>query len=171
MTETKSILAFFIGLVFFIVLIGLAIGRIKVPPKKTTETAKVEQIALTPTIAPTKKPGFLASLKSIFSKKTTPTPTPINSNQILNKTSLAQETGKPVPIDRSTKDTPNSELKQALNPKGINAVQEHSQTTKGGLPVNNIQSETIPETGTPLLVLPLSLLLGSAGVWLKKNKL
>jgi len=150
MGETKSVLAFFIGLVFFIVLIGLAIGRIKTPNKKTSTTA---QISPTQAISPTKKPGLIDSIKNIFTKKPSITPTPTPSPKTKKKPIIS--------IDRFDPQTPNSDLKQAL---GTNT------TTKGSQPVKTINTQTIPESGTPSLIIPLSMLLGGLGIGLKKKQ-
>lgn len=126
MSDLKSVLGFFIGLVVFILLVAFALGRIKLP--KNT------------------------ALKNIFSAKktakTSPTPTP---NKVQTDSQI-------------TTNSVNQELKQALQPTLIT-------TTKGGLPVNKIKGiTTIPETGAPTALIPFSLLLGSAGFYLRRKK-
>ena len=158
MGETKSVLAFFIGLVFFIVLIGLAIGRVRTTNKKTSTTAKITP---TQTISPSKKPGLIDSIKNIFSKKPSPTPTPKTKNQVLTDSNSESKNEPLISIDRFDPQTPNSELKQALEP---------NTTTKGGQPIETINTQTIPESGTPSLIIPISMLLGGLGIGLKKKQ-
>jgi len=157
MSELRSVIAFFLGLVFFVVLIGLAIGRIRIPNR--TQQAKVALTATpTPTQIPTKKPGFIERIAGIF-RRSTPTPT--------MTVPQAQPTLTEVPV---------KEMKEALNPDYITGGRV--VTTKGGqiitidetAPQATVQgTQTIPDSGAPTLLLPLSLLLGGFGIKLRKR--
>ena len=167
MSELRSVIAFFLGLVFFVVIIGLAIGRIRLP-KRTQPQTVTELVTPTPvpTAVPTKKPGLLDRIAGIF-KKPTPTPTK-KPTPTTKEIAQVQETGTPV-----------TEMKQALEPEettsqvvtnkggqviSIDRFPEVNQTiqTKGG--------QTIPESGAPTLLIPFSLMLGGLGQYLKKKK-
>jgi len=169
MSELRSVIAFFLGLVFFVVIIGLAIGRIRLPGRTQTKTV-TEQVKPTPvpTAVPTKKPGLIDRIAGIF-KKTTPTPTPTKEpKQTSIEVAEVQETGTPV-----------TEMKQALEPKettgqvvttkggqviSIDRFPEQSQSTqtKGG--------QTIPESGAPTLLLPFAIMMGGLGKFLRRQK-
>ena len=166
MSELRSVIAFFLGLVFFVVIIGLAIGRIRLPNKNAKTTTVTELVTPTPKIVPTKKPGIFEKLGGIF-KKATPTPKP-------TKTELARKPGtkevevKEVEVVETS--TPISQMKQALEPeqqvkgtivkKGGEIISVDrftpTTTTKGGV-------ETIPESGSPTLLLPLAMFMGGLG--------
>lgn len=152
MSELRSVIAFFLGLVFFIVLIGLAIGRIRLP-KRTVTTTVTELVTptLVPTIAPTKKPGFWDKVAGIF-RRATPTPTLVLTTTPVVKT-----------------ETPLSEMKEALEPGQITGGRVI--VTKGGevIAVDQTQTQSIPDTGAPTLFLPLSLLLGGFGLKLRRR--
>ncbi len=204
MSDLKSVLAFFIGLVIFVFLIAFAIGKIRLPSKPKTTVAVVTS---TPTPAPTKtetkKTDFWTSIKSLFAKKpadkskfvTFPTVIPtavpsITPTTVPNATPVPTKkpgfwsavtgiftkkpnvsvtpTSAPVPTQTvvltATKGgiNVNPTLKAALRPD-TGAKKVYVQNTVNGV-------VTIPETGTETLFLPLSLLLGSVGVWFKKRK-
>jgi len=157
MSELRSVIAFFLGLVFFIVLIGLAIGRIRIP--RSSQQANIAiTVTPTPTVAPTKKPGLFDRIAGIF-RRATPTPTNVP---------LAEPTLTNVPV---------GEMQEALDPGQITGGRV--VTTKGGKviaidetgPVNTVApgTQTIPDSGAPTLLLPLSLLLGGFGFKLRKR--
>lgn len=148
MSDLKSVFAFFIGLVFFIVLVIFAISRIRMSVKPTTTANQpTVTITLTPTPTPNglktaQKPSLLSKIFGFFAPSPTTTPT--------------------------TKKSP-PPMKQALKPTVIVYTQ-----TKGGIkqPVVNTVSgvATIPETGAETFVLPLASVLGGLGIYLKKRK-
>ena len=153
MSDLKSVFAFFIGLVFFIVLVIFAIGRIRMSVKPTI-TVNLPTITLTLTPTPTglkaaKKPSFLSKIFGFFAPKPAVlTPTPIEPT-------LMVPTSPP--------------MKQALKPTVIVYTQ-----TKGGIKqpkINTVSGvTTIPETGAETFVLPLAGALGGLGIYLKKRK-
>lgn len=147
MSELRSVIAFFLGLVFFIIIIGLVIGRIRLPGRQQ----QVAKVSPTPTVSailtPTRGSGLLDRIAGIFRRKS-PTPTPKTQNK-------PQPTGMVIEIGGSSV---NSEMKQALQPQ--EAVGD-ARTTKGG--------QVIPESGAPTLLLPFSLLLGGLGLKLRKR--
>jgi len=160
MSELRSVIAFFLGLVFFVVIIGLALGRIRLPNQKIKTDTITEQVTPTPlpTAQPTKKPGILDRIAGIF-KKTTPTPT-------LSPTKKKTE----VAVEQTS--TPVTDMKEAVAPEqtGGKVI-----TTKGGqvisidkVPVES--GQTIPESGAPTLLIPFSLLLAGLGHKLKKQQ-
>ena len=161
MSELRSVIAFFLGLVFFVVIIGLALGRIRLPNQKAKTQTVTEQVTPTPipTAVPTKKPGLLDKIAGIF-KKTTPTPT-------VSPTKKKSE----VVVEQTS--TPVTEMKEALPPEqstGGSVV-----TTKGGqvISIDKVpiaSGETIPESGAPTLLIPFSLLLAGLGRKLKKQQ-
>lgn len=168
MSDLKSVLAFFIGLVFFVVLVVFVIGRVRMAATpKTSAQAPTITITLTPT--PTiagikaKSPSLLDRIKGLFAAKPKATPTP--------KTTVngGTSTNNGVQITEIT-GTPNGTLKLALKPTVI----LYTQQSKGGVkqPVVNTVSGvvTIPETGAETFVLPLASALGAIGVYLKKRK-
>ena len=161
MSELRSVLAFFLGLVFFVVIIGLALGRIRLPNQKAKTQTVTEQVTPTPllTAVPTKKPGLLDRIAGIF-KKTTPTPT-------LKPTKKKTE----VAVEQTT--TPLTDMKEAIAPE--QSTGSKVITTKGGqvisidkVPVDS--GQTIPESGAPTLLIPFSLLLAGLGHKLKKQQ-
>lgn len=162
MSELRSVLAFFLGLVFFVVIIGLALGRIRLPNQKAKTQTVTEQVTPTPvpTVTPTKKPGLLDRIAGIF-KKTTPTPTPKPMAKV-QKTEIVETT------------TPVTEMKEALSPE--ENVGGAVITTKGGqvISIDKVpvapSGETIPESGAPTLLIPLSILLAGLGQKLRKQQ-
>lgn len=158
MSDLRSVLAFFIGLVVFVLLVAFAVGKL-IAPKKPATTAKAVTITVTPTKAvtptPTGKPSFLSKIFGVFSRKPTLTPTP-------KVTAQASPTPTAIVV-RVNEDGSMPELKAAINPDG---------STKRVVYVkNNVQGvTTIPETGAPTLLLPATLLLGSAGMFLRRKK-
>jgi len=158
MSELRSVIAFFLGLVFFIVLIGLAIGRIRIP-RSNQQVSVAITATPTPTVVPTRKPGLLDRIAGIF-RRTTPTPT--------MTIPLAQPTLTNVPV---------GEMKEALDPERITGGRV--VTTKGGQVIAIDETgprttvaegtQTIPDSGAPTLLFPLSLLLGGFGLKLRKR--
>jgi hypothetical protein len=150
MSDIKSVISFFIGLVLFVFIVFLALGRLRQPAKPGPNVTVILTLAPSPTISqnqPTKKLSLLDALKKIFVKKETVTPTLIPSP------TLAQGLVKQIsPTVILINDTPES---------GQSAVY-----AAGGIP--NVY--TIPETGNPTLLLPLAVVLGSVGMYLKKKK-
>lgn len=171
MSELRSVIAFFLGLVFFVVIIGLALGRIRLPGQNQTKTI-TEQITPTaiPTPSPTKKPGLIEKIAGIF-KKTTPTPTLIPTrkpNQDVIEVAQVQETGTPVTEMKQALD-PETNIGQVSTSKGgqvisIDRFPQENQTvqTKGG--------QTIPESGAPTLLIPLAMMIGGFGKFLSRQK-
>lgn len=152
MSELRSVIAFFLGLVFFVVIIGLAIGRIRLPKKDAKTTTVTELVTPTPKISPTKKPGLIDKIAGIF-RRTTPTPKIAIKETIEPKIAI-KETSTPV-----------SEMKQALEPEKLDNVfvDRFPQTTKGGV-------QTIPESGAPTLLVPLAFVLTGIGTKLRRKK-
>jgi hypothetical protein len=150
MSELKSVAAFFIGLVVFVIIIALAIGRLR--PSRQKETIIPSP---TPTVAQEvndeDRPSILERIRGIF-RRNTPTPT----------------SPSPTPIRRRSTPTPTrtaTGLKEAFRPTFVVSEEEVDLSTR---PINNVV--VIPETGTPNLLLPLTLLFSSFGFWLKKKK-
>jgi hypothetical protein len=140
MSELRSVIAFFLGLVFFIVIIGLALGRIRLP--KQSQTPKTSTVQITPT----PKAGLLEKIAGVF-KKTTPTPKPTSGPKKQPKTQTTEIASEP------ETSTPVNEMKKAVSP---------FPQTKGG--------QSIPESGAPTLLIPFSLLLAGLGQKLRKQK-
>lgn len=176
MSDLKSVLAFFIGLVFFILLVVFAIGRIRMSGKPAT-TALQPTITLTLTPSPTpvglkaaQKPSLLSQFLGWFapkkSTKVTPTITPTPS-PVLSTTSVGATLGVPTSPPASL--GVNTQMKQALKPTVILYAQ-----TKGGIKqptVNTVSGvATIPETGAETFVLPLASAFAGLGIYLKKKK-
>ncbi len=151
MSELRSVAAFFLGLLFFIFLIGLALGRIRLPSRPATNETKIEKITPTPKLMAeaTKKPGLLDRVIGIF-KRPTPSLTPAPKQK---KTETQSEKTAEEPVT-SEKIAPTDSLKAGL---------KNGQPTKGGV-------NQIPESGAPTLLLPLSLLLGSWGQYLRRKR-
>jgi len=145
MSELRSVLAFFLGLVFFVLLIGLAIGRVKLPSKN--------KVAITPTIVPTvmvkktTKPSLLDKIKNFFSIK---------------KATVTDKKENTKTVDNTLKN-----LKRALTPTAT-VKKPTFVTSTNQAQITNIT--TIPETGAPSLLMPATMLLGSLGVFLRKKK-
>ena len=166
MSENRTVVAFFLGLVIFIVLIGLVINRVK-KPKETTEATKTESV--TPTnapnkkgkITPTSKPGLLGSLADLFNPKPTIKPTGKPKSKPIPTVIILGETSDP--------DRPNDELKQGFAQEG-EVSHTASIATKGGMSAQIPSATTIPETGAPTVLISLAFLLGGAGTFLRKRK-
>ena len=165
MSENRTVIAFFLGLVIFIVLVGLVVNRIR-EPEKDVNAKKTE--AVTPTkakkagdISPTDKPGILGSIANLFNRGATPEPTkkikPTPTIIILGET------------DGTDPNSPNADLKQGFAPEG-QVSHTASISTKGGLSTQKPSATSIPETGAPTVLIPLALLLGGAGTFLRKKK-
>ncbi|MFA6005749.1 MAG: hypothetical protein WC775_04675 [Patescibacteria group bacterium] len=163
MSDLKSVIAFFIGLVFFVVLVVFAIGRIRGGAKPTSVSASITAtITQAPSPTPVglqaaKKPSFIDRIKSFFTaRKVTPTPT----TPVPNPTAA---------VANGASNSPNFQLKDAVRPTVILYTQ-----TKGGVKqpsVNTVSGvATIPETGAETFVLPLASALGGLGIYLKKRK-
>lgn len=112
MSELRSVLVFFFGLLFFVLLVAFALGRITLP---TT---------------------FSNPFKN-FGKKITPTVTPA------------------VTATPTMGSQPTNVVVVATQPPVANTVQGVS---------------TIPETGSPTLLLTIPFLASGAGFWLKKRE-
>jgi hypothetical protein len=156
MSENRTVLAFFVGLVIFLVLIGLVLNRVRKPSTSNKEEVKAESV----TPSPTKKPGIFSGWSGLFGRKTTPTPSPSPKTKPQPTVIIMGETAEGV--------TPNNELKQGIYEEGqVSRTVEIS--TKGGVTIE-ATTTTIPETGAPTALLPLSLLLGGTGFYLKRRK-
>lgn len=157
MSDLKSVLSFFIGLIIFVGLVFLAIT--KVNPKKNVQTKNQVTVTLVPTVTKvivlnTKKLSLLDRFKLLFNKnKITPTPIiPLNSDLVINDNNLLVKEIKPTVI-----------VYENTNQAGASATNTISKVQ-----INNTVT-TIPETGAPTLLLPLSLLILSSGIFLKKR--
>jgi len=151
MSDIKSVASFFIGLVLFVLLVFFALGRLKAPLKPITNNSK---ITLTPTLVPSptpvvvsKKLTLIERLRNIFAKKPKLSPTPTLTPVL--PTAIVQQI-KPTVI--LINETPQA---------GASATY-----IAGGAQ----NTYVIPETGSPTLLIPLSFLLGSAGLYLRKRK-
>lgn len=163
MSENRTVIAFFLGLVIFIVLIGLVVNRIR-KPQKSTEAKKNEVVTPSPKPGeptPTSKPGILSGLTDLFKRK--PTPTPAKKPKPTPTIIILGETNE---IDS---DSPNAELKQGIAQEGV-VSHTASISTKGGLSTQTPSVTTIPETGAPTALIPISLLLGGIGTILKGKR-
>jgi hypothetical protein len=149
MSELKSVAAFFIGLVVFVIIIALAIGRLR-----PSEKSKVVILSPTPTKALQVRnnkdnPSLLDRIRGIFTRNTpTPTKSPTPTK--------GRNTPTPTKIE--------SELKEAIRPTFVISEEEVNLNSQ---PVNDVI--VIPETGASSLLLPLSLFLSGFGVWIKKK--
>ena len=165
MSENRTVIAFFLGLVIFIVLIGLVVNRVK-KPKETTKATKTESV--TPTnepnkkegATPTSKPGLLGSLADLFNPKPTTKPTGKPKPKSTPTVIILGETTDP--------NEPNNELKQGFAQEG-EVSHTASIATKGGMSAQTPSATTIPETGAPTVLIPLAFLLGGAGALIKRK--
>lgn len=69
MSDLKSVLSFFVGLVFFVLIIAFVLGRLRLPSRTTNTTGT---IIVTPT--PLAKKSLWDTLFGWMKPKTTPTP-------------------------------------------------------------------------------------------------
>lgn len=163
MSELKSVLAFFLGLVFFVIIIGLALGRIHLPKNRSKTQTITEQTTPTPTpmARPTKKPGLMDKIAGVF-KKDQPSPTP----------KPLAKTPRPTPEIKET-ETPLTEMKEALSPEepvGGTIINKGGQVISVDKTPTAPTGETIPESGAPTLLIPLSLLLARVGQKLRRSQ-
>lgn len=166
MSDLKSVLAFFIGLVFFVLLVVFAISRIRSGAKPTTSAKNQPTITVTFTPSPTpvgmkkaQQPSLLSRIMGFFTAKKptvikpTVTPTPSANSAVVEQITAS----------------PNYTLKESLKPTVILYTQ-----TKGGVKqptVNTVAGvTTIPETGAETFVLPLAGALAGLGIYFKKRK-
>ncbi len=136
MSELRSVMLFFVGLVVFIVLVAFALGRLRLPTKNTASSAAAgptptATIMVTPT--PTGTGGGLFGW--LFRPRTTPTP---------------RSSTQPVP----TRIQPTYIVRVPTSPVQPNKV-------------NGVT--TIPETGSPTLLLLVPGALGAVGMWMKRH--
>lgn len=139
MSELRSVMLFFVGLVAFIVLVAFALGRLRLP-SSTKTTATVATVTMTPSPTPTKTSSSGGIFGWLFNRNT-PTLTPT--------TSASSVSPRPTRVVQPTYVVKNPTIPVRQNT--VNGV------------------TTIPETGSPTILLALPGILGAAGFWMRKR--
>ncbi|PJE63955.1 hypothetical protein COU89_00505 [Candidatus Roizmanbacteria bacterium CG10_big_fil_rev_8_21_14_0_10_45_7] len=136
---------FFVGLVAFIVLVAFALGRLRLPSGNKTQTvATVTSVtAPSPTARPTPTKASGTGIFGWLFKRSTPSPI-----------SPSAQPSPKLGISPTTLAQPTYIVKNPTIPVRQNSV-------------NGVT--TIPETGSPTILLALPGILSAAGFWMRKR--